>query len=275
MNRVKGHKNIVGLIPAAGNAARLQPLPCSKEIFPVGFSTGRETSGKCFKAVCSHLLESMSVANVTKAFFVLRKGKWDIPNYLGDGKQYGLRLAYLTMDSSSGVPFTIDQALPFVKDALVVFGFPDILFEPKDAFIHLVKRQAETGADIVLGLFPAPSPARMDMVEFDRENRVLAIHPKPTKTRLTYTWIIAVWTPRFTSFSHQNILAESVPAHQTLQEIGGDSELYIGHVIQAAIDEGLQVEAVIFSNGRCLDLGTPEDLLMAVRNADYHAEKVL
>jgi glucose-1-phosphate thymidylyltransferase len=274
MNRIKGHKDIVGVIPAAGNAARLQPLPCSKEIFPVGFNTKKETSGKCIKPVCSHLLESMSVAGVTKAFFVLRKGKWDIPNYLGDGKAYGLHLAYLTVDSSSGVPFTIDQAFPFMNDVLVVFGFPDILFEPKDAFVHLVKRQAETGADIVLGLFPAPSPTKMDMVEFDRENHVLAIHPKPTKTRLTYTWILAVWTPRFTRFSHQSLLTESVSAHQTLQEIGEDSELYVGHVIQEAIDEGLQVEAVIFSEGRCLDLGTPEDLLKAVRKANYQAGNV-
>jgi glucose-1-phosphate thymidylyltransferase len=269
MNRVKVNENIVGIIPAAGNAARLQPLPCSKELFPVGFSPGG-TSAKCIKPVCSHLLESMSIAGVTKAFFVLRKGKWDIPNYLGEGKEYGLQLAYLTMDSSSGVPFTMDQAFPFVKNALVVFGFPDILFEPKDAFIRLVKRQGDTGADICLGLFPASSPAKMDMVELDRDNRILAIHPRPTKTRLTYTWIVAVWTPRFTCFTHQEILPESLPAPQTLQGIGGDSELYLGHVIQAAIDEGLQVEAVIFSEGRCLDIGTPEDLIMAVTKADYY-----
>jgi glucose-1-phosphate thymidylyltransferase len=274
MNRIRGQKDIVGLIPAAGNAVRLQPLPCSKEIFPVGFSTGRETSAKCIKPVCSQLLESMSFAGVTKAFFVLRKGKWDIPSYLGDGEQYGLRVAYLITDSSSGVPFTIDQAFPFVKNARVVFGFPDILFEPKDAFIHLIKRQTETGTDIVLGLFPASSPAKMDMVEFDRDNRVLAIHPKPTKTSLTYTWIMAVWTPRFTSFSHQKLLRESAQAHQLLQEIGPDSELYLGHVIEAAIDEDLNVEAVIFSEGKCLDLGTSEDLLMALRKADYQVGNV-
>ena len=29
--------SVVGLVPAAGRAKRIAPLPCSKEIFPVGF----------------------------------------------------------------------------------------------------------------------------------------------------------------------------------------------------------------------------------------------
>jgi glucose-1-phosphate thymidylyltransferase len=30
-------REIIGLIPAGGVAERLSPLPCSKEIYPIGF----------------------------------------------------------------------------------------------------------------------------------------------------------------------------------------------------------------------------------------------
>jgi glucose-1-phosphate thymidylyltransferase len=37
----------------------------------------------------------------------------------------------------------------------------------------------------------------------------------------------------------------------------------VGHIIQAAIDSGLQVEAELFARGTYLDIGTPKDLARA------------
>jgi glucose-1-phosphate thymidylyltransferase len=45
-----------------------------------------------------------------------------------------------------------------------------------------------------------------------------------------------------------------------------ERELFVGDVIQAAIHDGLRVEAVLFPNGTYLDVGTPDDLVRAVRN---------
>ena len=264
-NKFNTHQEIIGLIPAGGEAFRLQPLPCSKEIFPVGFYEEDQELRLRPKAVCSYLLDRMSIAGVNKAFIVLRKGKWDIPTYLGDGKMYGFPLAYLFMDLPFGVPFTLDQAFPFVKDALVVFGFPDIIFEPRDAFPHLLNRNAKSSADVVLGLFPAHRPNKMDMVELDENNRITAIHIKPPKTDLRYTWIIAVWNANFTSFMHQYLLENLKTGDQGLLNAEANREMFIGEVIHAAITDGLQVEAEIFSDGRCLDIGTPEDLVKAIQ----------
>jgi len=30
-------EEVVGIIPASGRATRIAPLPCSKELYPVGF----------------------------------------------------------------------------------------------------------------------------------------------------------------------------------------------------------------------------------------------
>jgi glucose-1-phosphate thymidylyltransferase len=84
----------------------------------------------------------MRLAGVTRAYIVLREGKWDIPAYLGDGTMLNMHLAYLMMRLPFGAPYTLDQAYPFVQDALVAFGFPDIIFQPDDAFVQLLARQA-------------------------------------------------------------------------------------------------------------------------------------
>ena len=118
---------VIGLIPAGGVGKRLAPLPCSKEIYPVGFTETDNKRERRPKAVCHYLLEKMRLAGIRKAFVVLRNGKWDIPSYLGDGKMLDMQLAYLMMDLPYGPPYTLNQASPFVKDALVAFGFPDIL----------------------------------------------------------------------------------------------------------------------------------------------------
>ncbi len=251
----KTRREVIGLMPAAGEATRLSPLPCSKELYPVGFRPAEQGSSVRPKVVCHYLLEKMRLAGVTRAYIILREGKWDIPAYFGGGEILDMHLAYLMMDLPFGVPYTLDQAYPFVQDAMLAFGFPDIIFQPDDAFVQLLARQAVTNADIVLGLFPADQPQKIDMVDLDANGRVHQIVIKPRRTNLRYTWIIAVWTPVFTRFMHEYL--SSVNAHK-------QRELFVGDVIQEAIDKNWQVESVIYPHGTYLDIGTPGDLAKAV-----------
>ena len=261
-------KEIVGLLPAGGRALRISPIPCSKELFPVGYHSSESPLGLRPKPIAQYLIEKMRLTGVQKAYFILRQGKWDIPAYFGDGKLAGITLAYLMMDLPYGVPFTLDQAYSFIKDTTVIFGFPDILFQPADAFVQLLKRGAETSADVVLGLFPASQPERMDMVELDRQGRIVRIIIKPSRTHLCYTWIIAAWGSRFSGFLHDFVTVYKE------QKKGGDRrpEVFLGNVIHEAIQKGLRIEKVIFDEGKYLDIGTPEDLAEAVRNPNLTSE---
>ena len=148
-------REVIGLIPAAGKASRLPSLPCSKELYPIGYDSRNFSP----KVVSQYLLESMRIADIKKAYIILRKGKWDIPAYFGDGKMLDMHLGYLIMDLPYGVPYTLDQAYPFVKEAKVALGFPDIIFEPEDVFVRLLEKQKESNANIVLGLFHTPNTA--------------------------------------------------------------------------------------------------------------------
>ena len=260
---MKSLHNVIGLIPAGGNASRISPLPCSKELYPIGFRSDNDNELKP-KVVSHNLLEKMRLADITKAFIILRKGKWDIPAYFGDGKMLDMNLAYLMMDLPFGVPYTLDQAYPFIQDDTVALGFPDILFDPDDAYRSLILKKAETNADIVLGLFPAGNPHKTDMVEMNDKGQILGLHIKPEQTQLTYTWQIAIWTPVFSRYMHDyvsNIKENTNVNHQ--------KELFVGDVIQAAILDDMRVDSVLFKDGSCLDIGTPEDLLKAVTE-NYH-----
>lgn len=251
---------VVGLVAAAGQASRLGLLPCSKEIYPVGWGPS-EDGGPRPKVASHYLFDQFRRAGVESVYVVLRDGKWDIPAYWGDGHRAGLNLAYLMMRSPYGTPFTLDQAYPFVCDQRVAMGFPDILLSPDDAYAQLLRRQEKIGADVVLALFPAQRPEKVDMVELDDAARPRRILIKPKATTLTYTWIAAVWTPEFTLYLHE-LIAEAEAAWKADTE-----ELFVGHVLQRAIDDGLAIDAVRFPNGQYTDIGTPDDLLRVTNRA--------
>jgi glucose-1-phosphate thymidylyltransferase len=96
----------------------------------------------------------------------------------------------------------------------------------------------------------------MDMVETSSRSRVKAIQIKPSRTRLKYTWVVCIWSRQFYDFLH-GFLKGPENLHRGVEE---SRELHMGDVIQKAIESGLMVESVKFSNGRCRDIGTPEGL---------------
>lgn len=259
------YQEIIGLIPAAGQAARLSPLPCSKEVLPIGFWKQKGGSLRP-KAVCHYLVEKMKCAGIQKTYFVLRRGKWDIPSYLNNGSIIDMNIAYLIMEMSSGVPYTLDYAYPFLNDAIVAIGFPDIIFEPRDAFVRLLDKQEMTGADVVLGVFPTDEPHKWDMVERAENGQILKIDIKPLTSELRYSWVIAVWTPVFTQFMHEYLLSRSEANQDNMlpDSAVNKRELVVGDILQAAIENDLTIESVLFPDNRCIDIGTPEDLERAM-----------
>ena len=259
-------RRVIGLVPAAGEARRLGHLPCSKEILPVGLADTAD--GPRVRVACEALFDGFRRAGIDRALMILRRGKWDVPAHLGDGRRLGVRLAYLAIEPTGSVPETLDHAWPFVEDADVALGFPDTSFEPRDAYTHLLERlwHGEPRPEVVLGCVPTDRSEKTDMVETDGSGpdgggRVRRIVVKERDTGLSHAWMIAVWRPLFSRFLHQ-YLAERPAA-------AGADELYPGHVLQAAIDDGLRVDAVVFPAGRFLDVGTPGDLRRALQESRF------
>lgn len=264
INNYDQTQEVIGLLPAGGQATRISPLPGSKELYPIGFRHLEDGSLRP-KVVSHYLIEKMRLAGIRKAYFLLRPGKWDIPAYYGDGTLVDMHLGYLIVRLPFGVPYTLDQAYPFVKNAIIALGFPDILFRPDQTFERLLARLANGNVDVAINLLPFEHPHKGGMVDFDSQGRVLQIVEKPAQSDLRYSWCAAVWTPVFTEFLHQYVAAIDLTS-QTIPP----PEIPIGDVIGAAIDSGIKVEAEVFDEQPYLDIGTPEDLVRAVR---YYADE--
>lgn len=261
-------KEVVAVVPAAGRSLRLTPIPCSKEVLPVGLRDMAGVRGPRLKVVSHYLLECLQKADILQGYIIIRQGKWDIPAYWGSGEMLGMNLAYAVIEGSSGPPDTIDRVYPFVKDKIIAFGFPDIILRPKDVFAKLLDRLDRSRVDVVLALFQAHDAKSMDMIDIDTTLRVRAIYLKPRTSRLQYAWLCAVWTPVFTEFLHQflrRVKRGEKPGTIGNRKIDAQGDIPVGVVLKEAVRAKLKIEGVTFPSGRYIDIGTPQALSMVQR----------
>lgn len=257
----------IALITAAGFATRLPDVQSSKELIPVRLRSWWRSAGTESEPVICHFLRALRPAKVIETRIVLRVGKWDIPEHLSHAEWDDLKLQYRITPGTSGVPESVTLGLADRPDAHILFGFPDVLFEPADAFAVLASRLKTGNADVVLGAFPTGNPSKMDMVQFDSDGRVTEIDIKPEKTSLQFTWILAAWR---SSFTHYLLDLSRNDPDRIEQQASRHADKHIGHLLQLAMQDGLRVEAVPFEEGRSLDIGTPEDL---GRADDWYSEE--
>jgi NDP-sugar pyrophosphorylase family protein len=215
---------VVGIVPAAGYATRLQPLQGSKELLPVAG-----------KPVMDHVLERMLAAGCTELRIVTRPEKQDVIDHAAT---LGARVvtAYPETTSASFAAGLTGLA----EDDIVLLGWPDTIWEPFDGYVPLV-RDVEAGAEIALGLFrihPDDLP-RSDVIRFGPAGEVVAIDIKPAVPASEWIWGCATARCR---------------ALATL----GEAE-WPGSHFDAMLRAGLPVRSVRLSD-RWLDIGTRDAL---------------
>lgn len=249
----------MGVIPGGGSGQRMAPLPCSKELLPLGFRSTEQ--GPRPRVIASYLLEALREAGAEQVYWLIDRSKTDIVSYFGDGAELGLQLAYAPTWASPSVVHTLDGARGFLRDAHVLFGFPDIVFEPAHALRALRERLLRSGADVVLGAVPAPAEQVGDRVHLDPSGRALEVRIKPTGCSWPHIWMLAAWAPSFTGFL-QRWLEER--AASAVVRSGTATELYLGHAMQAGIEAGLSIEVETFQGGSFIDVGTPAGFARAL-----------
>lgn len=162
---------LVGVIPAAGYARRLQPLTVSKEMLLVD---GRP--------VVSYLVERIRAAKPDEIRLVTRSEKTDLVAWAA---AEGIEV--VLSEPPSVTASLLDGLQDVADDAIVLSGFPDTLWEPLDAFQRLAD-EVRSGVEIALGLFETNEPHRCDIVELDANGAVARIVVKPTHPSGAITW---------------------------------------------------------------------------------------
>src|SRR5437868_6073173 len=169
-----------GVIPAAGQGTRIQPLAFSKELLPVGVE--REAGRERPRAVSEYLVERLALGGATKVCFVISPHKSDILRYFGD-RVGAVDLAYVVQPRAAGLCDAIFRAAPLIHpDEPVAVGLPDTVWFPEDGLARLP-------ADRFSFLsFPVDRPQDFDAVLADADGRVREIQVKRPQPQSNWIW---------------------------------------------------------------------------------------
>ena len=129
-----------------------------------------------------YLLERLSLARCSELRVVVRPEKKDV---IENARRHGATVIEAYPESVSAS--LLAGASGLSREDIVLFGFPDTIWEPKDGFCRLLDC-LDACHDVALGLFRTPDLERSDVVVL-RETRVVeAIHVKPTRPASNWIW---------------------------------------------------------------------------------------
>jgi len=169
-----------GIIPAAGNGTRIQPLAFSKELLPVGSRLDGETERP--RAVSEYLVERMLRAGADRICFVISPWKSDILQYYG-ARIDTAAIAYVVQPEALGLCDAIFRAVPLVDPGeSVLVGLPDTVWLPEDGFLALPDDK------LAFLTFPVARPEFFDAVAADRDGKVTEIQVKMPGPSSRWVW---------------------------------------------------------------------------------------
>lgn len=259
----RGGELLVGLLPAAGKGRRVAGLGWRKELYPLGWDEVLLDGIECRRprVVASYQADGLVDAGVDRIFVVVGESP-ELMQQLG-GSHRGTPVAYLYQRELRGGAFAIDLMRPWLPERhTVLFGFPDTIVEPSEAFSRLLAGHRAEGNDLTLGLFPTDRPSDFGMVELSGAQPVRIVD-KPKSSTLRWMYGLACWGSAVTSLQADFLAA--APANR---------EAVPGDLFQAAIERRLRVGSVRFEEGRFLDIGTPPGLNRAVAEFGSQVRKL-
>jgi dTDP-glucose pyrophosphorylase len=243
-----------GVIPAAGNGTRIQPLAFSKELLPVGGRLDERTERP--KAVSEYLVERMIRGGADKICFVISPGKSDIVEYYGSGRIASAKIAYVVQPEAVGLCDAIFRAHSVIpKDEPVMVGLPDTIWFPEEALAELPDDK------LSFLLFPVEQPRFFDAVATDERGRVVEIQVKSADARTNWIWGAFKMPGRVFHELHDFWRSRPKP------------DEYIGTLINGWLAEGGEA-AGIRAGSSYFDVGTLEGYRTAMQTLQAQPEPI-
>lgn len=224
-----------GIIPAAGQGSRMQPLAFSKELLPVGSFVDGDRERP--RAVSEYLVERLVLGGATRLCFVIAPGKSDILEYYG-GSVFAADVFYAVQPRPAGLCDAVFRAAPLVaQDDWALVGLPDTIWYP----VHALALLPEDPISFLC--FPVEQPQFFDAVVADSEGRVEQIQVKQADARSHWIW------------GAFKLSGRALRELQDLWRQPGRGDEYIGTLINAYLARGGRATAV--RAGRAyVDVGT-------------------
>ncbi len=169
-----------GIILAGGSGTRLYPLTLvtSKQLLPV-----------YDKPMIYYPLSVLMSAGIRDILIISTPS--DTPRFkalLGDGSQFGIRLAYAVQSSPDGLAQAFLIGEEFIGGDAVAMVLGDNIFAGHGLEQKLLQavEYAEAGRGATVFGYYVEDPERFGIVEFDRQGQVVSIEEKPKQPKSNY-----------------------------------------------------------------------------------------
>jgi len=231
---------VKALIASGGRGTRLRPITHTqnKHLIPIANNP-----------ILYYSTEAVAAAGVKDIAIVVNADSSEVPDAIGDGSRWGVRITYLPQLTPGGLSQVVGLAEEFMgKDRFIFYLGDNMVVGGVKRFVDEFEK---SGCDCYLTLSMVKDPERFGVPEL-RDGRIVSIEEKPANPKSSYA-VAGIYL-----YNHH--IFEAVKAIKP----SARGELEISDAHQYLIDHGYSIGYCEIT-GWWKDTGKPTDLLEANR----------